>query len=163
MKSDELAAAVFEALGEASVCWEHIDQAGIFDSTRAGAIGDRLVGAILGAGLTPEEWRSRCNARKRGTNPTVITEEQSRLLLYGIGIGDEAGEVLGHVKKHVWHDQPLDRDYLLKEVGDVLWYADQLLQLLGLTMQEALAANDAKLNARHPGGWSPAYHDTHDA
>ena len=109
--------------------------------------------------LTPAQWRALCNARKRGTNPTQLTEDQSRLLLYAIGTGGEAGEILDHVKKHVWHDQPLDVEYLLKEAGDVLWYCDQLLQLLGFTLEEALGANDAKLAARHPNGFSPAYHE----
>lgn len=31
-----------QALGAASTCWEHIDQAGVFDSTRAAEIADAL-------------------------------------------------------------------------------------------------------------------------
>ena len=110
--------------------------------------------------LTLKEWRERCNARKRGTNPTVITEEQSRLLLYSVGLGGEGGEILEHAKKHVWHDQPLDRAYLLKEMGDALWYLDQLAQLMGYTLEEVATANDEKLTARHPEGFSTKYHDS---
>lgn len=110
--------------------------------------------------LTLKEWRERCNARKRGTNPTVITEEQSRLLLYSVGLGGEGGEILEHAKKHVWHDQPLDRAYLLKEMGDALWYLDQLAQLMGYTLEEVATANDVKLTARHPEGFSTKYHDS---
>jgi hypothetical protein len=35
--------AVFLALGAASVCWERIDQAGVFNSDRAALIGDALM------------------------------------------------------------------------------------------------------------------------
>jgi hypothetical protein len=35
--------AVGEAVGAASVCWEHVDQAGVFDSERASRIVDDLL------------------------------------------------------------------------------------------------------------------------
>jgi hypothetical protein len=34
---------VFEALGEASTCWESMYSTGQFDSVRAGMIGDKLM------------------------------------------------------------------------------------------------------------------------
>lgn len=33
---------IFEALGEASTCWENMHSTGTFDSIRAGMIGDKL-------------------------------------------------------------------------------------------------------------------------
>lgn len=42
LKDMELQEAVFTALGAASMCWQHIDRAGIFDSTRARLIGEQL-------------------------------------------------------------------------------------------------------------------------
>ncbi|URM87324.1 hypothetical protein SEA_ANTUNA_62 [Microbacterium phage Antuna] len=44
-ENDELSieSAVFQALGGASTCWEAIEHAGVFDSTRAREIGDRLL------------------------------------------------------------------------------------------------------------------------
>lgn len=35
--------AIFEALGAASMCWETPEGAGVFDSSRAAAIGDELI------------------------------------------------------------------------------------------------------------------------
>jgi len=35
--------AVFEALGAASSCWSHLDQAGTFDVGRCAAIGEELM------------------------------------------------------------------------------------------------------------------------
>lgn len=37
---------VFQALGAASTCWETLNGAGVFDSTRAKAIGDELVARL---------------------------------------------------------------------------------------------------------------------
>lgn len=41
--------AVFQALGAASVCWETPEGAGVFDSSRCRAIGDRLVTHVIAA------------------------------------------------------------------------------------------------------------------
>lgn len=43
---DELRTAVFEALGAASTCWENLEGAGVFDSTRAKEIGDGLMAKL---------------------------------------------------------------------------------------------------------------------
>lgn len=43
--------AIFQALGAASVCWEFPEKAGIFESTRAKAIGDQLVERLVEFGL----------------------------------------------------------------------------------------------------------------
>lgn len=42
-EADGIEQAVFLALGAASTCWDDISSAGVFDSTRAKAIGDDLV------------------------------------------------------------------------------------------------------------------------
>lgn len=41
-----LEAAVFQALGAASTCWERLSGTGVFDSDRAKTIGEALVGFI---------------------------------------------------------------------------------------------------------------------
>lgn len=41
--STEIETAVFQAIGAASVCWEDVDRAGVFDSTRAEQIGKELI------------------------------------------------------------------------------------------------------------------------
>lgn len=41
-----LASAVYQAIGAASVCWEHVDRAGVFESDAAKLIGDMLLDEI---------------------------------------------------------------------------------------------------------------------
>lgn len=43
--------AVFQALGAASMCWELIEWAGIFQSERAKEIGDNLMERLMEFGL----------------------------------------------------------------------------------------------------------------
>lgn len=47
-------------------------------------------------------------------------ERQMRLVC--IGVFEEAGEVVGLIKKHVYHHKPLDTAKIAMEIGDVLWY-----------------------------------------
>ena len=44
--TDNLRTLIFEALGEASMCWEFPEKAGIFQSERAEQIGNRLLEEI---------------------------------------------------------------------------------------------------------------------
>lgn len=45
-KASSIESAVFQALGAASVCWESVEGAGVFDSTRAKEIGEELMAFI---------------------------------------------------------------------------------------------------------------------
>ncbi len=74
----------------------------------------------------------------------------------GLGIAGEAGEVADMVKKHVGHGHPLDRDALVEELGDVLWYVAAIATLHGLTLGDVATTNVAKLRLRYPDGFSEA-------
>lgn len=39
--------AIYQALGAASVCWEHPEKAGIFDSDRAKFVGEQLIERLM--------------------------------------------------------------------------------------------------------------------
>lgn len=91
--------------------------------------------------------------------PTFATDTMEKKLgLSGLGVAGEGGEVADILKKVLHHDVPLDsvRDKLIKEMGDVHWYLEYLAATLGITTEEVLQANVAKLRARHPNGWSTA-------
>lgn len=69
-----------------------------------------------------------------------------------LGLGDEAGEVLGKIKK-VFRDKNgiLDNETRLeikKELGDVLWYLSQLSTELELSLNEIAEDNIKKLYSR---------------
>ena len=68
-----------------------------------------------------------------------------------IGIAGEAGELLDGVKKHVIYNKPLDRENITEELGDLEFYMEQLRQNIGVTREETLAANMAKLAVRYNG------------
>lgn len=85
----------------------------------------------------------------RGVEPGLDTRE--RRLLAGFGLAGEVGEVTEPVKKWAWHHKPEpDREHMLKELGDALWYLTLMASTFGLTLGEIMEANVAKLIARYP-------------
>lgn len=74
------------------------------------------------------------------------------LTYLGLAITGEAGEVADDIKKMIRDDDGLltdnRRQKLLLELGDVLFYAFQLAQTLGVTISEVMELNREKLVAR---------------
>jgi NTP pyrophosphatase (non-canonical NTP hydrolase) len=89
-------------------------------------------------------------AATRTINPAL--DETQRLLDAAAGLAEEAGEVLGHVRKHVMQQRPLDRDAVVKELGDVLWCVAIVSASLGVSLSEVASVNEEKLRARYPDG-----------
>lgn len=80
---------------------------------------------------------------------------REKLFLNGaLGLTGEAGEVADIIKKHIFHEKPLDREALIKELGDVRWYLELLAFTVGVTMEEVEDRNVAKLRERYPNGFS---------
>ncbi len=76
------------------------------------------------------------------------------LRLAALGIAGEAGEVCDIIKKNSYHGHELDRDALIKELGDVLWYLAAAATLLDVELAEIGEKNISKLRARYPEGFS---------
>ena len=78
-----------------------------------------------------------------------------RLLTSGVGINAEGGEFLEIIKKMVFQGKPFNddnREHLIIELGDLMWYVAQATQALGISMDEVLETNVNKLKKRYPGG-----------
>jgi NTP pyrophosphatase (non-canonical NTP hydrolase) len=88
----------------------------------------------------------------RTINPALSDDE--RLLDAAAGLAEEAGEVLGHVRKHVMQGRALDRDAVVKELGDALWCLAVAAHSLGVPLSEVARLNEEKLRVRHPNGFS---------
>ena len=66
-----------------------------------------------------------------------------------IGLQTEVGELADAFKKHQFYGKELDRDNVIEEAGDVVFYLTGLLNGLGLTMDQVLARNVNKLAKRY--------------
>lgn len=79
----------------------------------------------------------------------ALTPEKAGMWHMATGISGEAGELLDAVKKHVIYNKPLDRENAIEELGDLEFYMEGLRQILGVTREEVLAQNTAKLAVRY--------------
>lgn len=75
------------------------------------------------------------------------------LVMAGLGAAGEAGEVADLVKKYRFHGHELDRDAIVEELGDVLWYVAIVADILGVKLSDVADRNVAKLRARYPEGF----------
>ena len=89
-----------------------------------------------------------------------------RLLTAAVGISAEGGEFMEIVKKMVFQGKPWDdhnREHLVIELGDVMWYVMQACKALDVSLDEVIAGNVEKLKKRYPGGDFDVYHSENRA
>lgn len=80
-------------------------------------------------------------------------DETARKLNATLGLAGEAGEFADLMKKDVFHGVPADRDKVLKELGDVLYYVTVCAYEHGFNLDDIAVANNRKLAARYPQGF----------
>ena len=84
-----------------------------------------------------------------------------RLLTAGVGINAEGGEFLEIIKKMIFQGKPWNADnkeHLLIELGDLMWYVAQACMALEVSFDEVIARNVKKLEKRYPGGAFDVYY-----
>lgn len=83
-------------------------------------------------------------------------EVDARLMSQVLGIGGEAGEIMEKFKKILRDKQgkisQQDKDDIIKELGDVLWYVNSVAHLLGSSLSEVAKSNNQKLLSRQERG-----------
>jgi len=81
--------------------------------------------------------------------------EIQRLLTGAVGLSAEAGEFTEIVKKIIFQGKPWNednRDHLITELGDVMWYVAQVCIALNISIDEVVLKNVSKLLKRYPEG-----------
>lgn len=91
--------------------------------------------------------------RTANSNPLASTAE-NRLINAALGLCGEAGEIADSIKKFQFHGHDLDRDELVKELGDILWYVALAATALDVPLDEVMQRNIDKLRRRYPEGFS---------
>ena len=89
-----------------------------------------------------------------------------RLLTAGVGINAEGGEFLEIVKKMIFQGKSWNKDnkdHLIIELGDVMWYVAQACIALEVSLDEVVSTNVEKLMKRYPGGNFDVYYSEHRA
>lgn len=74
--------------------------------------------------------------------------DKNKLVYPALGLSEEAGEVAGKIKKFLRGDGELDKQSVIKELGDVLWYTAKMAYDLGYTIEDVAKINIEKISLR---------------
>tara|TARA_R110000796_G_scaffold11438_1_gene37973 strand:+ start:1312 stop:1668 length:357 start_codon:yes stop_codon:yes gene_type:complete len=78
----------------------------------------------------------------------IVTKGDTRLIENTLGLVGEAGEVAEKVKKYLRDNTKVSQKDIIKELGDVVFYATALSNYFYSNLPEVLEANMDKLNSR---------------
>lgn len=99
--------------------------------------------------MTANEYQKQA---MRTVNPALSRDD---LLINSVmGLCGESGEAIDIVKKWFAHGHELDREHLIKELGDVAWYLAEAATALEVDLDDVLRKNLDKLAARYPDGFA---------
>ncbi len=94
-------------------------------------------------------------------NPALT--EQDVLMNALMGLCGESGEAIDLLKKHLYQGHDLDREKLIKELGDIAWYLAEAATGLNIDLSEVLRRNLEKLHARYPQGFDTLHSQHREA
>ena len=87
----------------------------------------------------------------RTLNPAL---DKKDVLINGVmGLCGESGEAIDLVKKHLHQGHPLDKEGIVKELGDIAWYLAETAYALDVDLERVLQGNIDKLKRRYPEGF----------
>ncbi len=100
--------------------------------------------------MTLEEFRNLARRTRIHTEPEL---HKLSIVNASLGIAGESGEVVELIKKHHFHGKNIDREALIKELGDLMFYIDWLADGFNVELSEVLEKNVDKLKKRYPDGF----------
>lgn len=87
----------------------------------------------------------------RTVNPKL---DKNSVFINGVmGLCGESGEAIDIVKKWFAQGHDLDRENLIKELGDIAWYLAETETALDVSLEEVFRGNIEKLQRRYPEGF----------
>ena len=82
----------------------------------------------------------------------IVTEGDTRLIENTLGLVGEAGEVAEKIKKYLRDNTKVSQKEIVKELGDVIFYATALANYFYSNLPEVMETNMDKLNDRSKRG-----------
>jgi len=109
------------------------------------------------------EIRSALEYQRMAIQTAKVAPTEEQLMASAFGLSGEAAELLcavmnlvthaggftEHMKKHVIHGHSLDKEKVVKEMGDVMWYLALAADTIDVTLPEIMGANIKKLRERY--------------
>ena len=92
------------------------------------------------------------DAYSKWVEEKILTYGDERLVENTLGLVGEAGEVAEKIKKLIRDANRFNNEEILKELGDVVFYATALANIYGNGLQQVLELNMKKLDDRQKRG-----------
>lgn len=99
--------------------------------------------------MTPNEYQKLAMST---LNPAL--SQKDVLINAVMDLCGESGEAIDIVKKHLHQGHNLDREKLIKELGDIAWYLAEAATALDTNLETILIQNIEKLKDRYPQGFA---------
>ena len=84
-------------------------------------------------------------------NPAL--DKKNVLINSVMGLCGESGEAIDIVKKWLMQGHELDKEHLVRELGDVAWYPAEAATALDVPLETVFQGNLDKLRQRFPNGF----------
>ena len=84
-------------------------------------------------------------------NPAL--DKKDVLINSVMGLCGESGEAIDIVKKWLMQGDELDKEHLVRELGDVAWYLAEAATALDIPLEAVFQGNLDKLRQRFPNGF----------
>ena len=84
---------------------------------------------------------------------TEFESSEKEILIWGLGVAGEAGDIAGCIKKTYSHNND-QRAGIRENIGDTLWYLAMICNFFHWDFEQILDENIAKLKKRFPNGFT---------
>lgn len=83
----------------------------------------------------------------------TANKDKDLVINAALGLAGESGEVADLIKKHLFQGHELNKEKIIDELGDILWYIAIMAEGLGVEMEVIPTHNINKLRKRYPNGF----------
>lgn len=83
----------------------------------------------------------------------TANKDKDLVINAALGLAGESGEVADLIKKHLFQGHELNKEKIIDELGDILWYIAIMAEGLGVEMEVIPTHNIDKLRKRYPNGF----------
>lgn len=110
--------------------------------------------------LSPDsnvDFHSYTKYCEKGFSENPMEDDMLDLLNAVTGVAEEANELMGVVRKFVFHNKPFSVSDFASEAGDMTWFFANTLRIVGIKLTDVFRANKIKLDFRYPSGRAKNY------
>lgn len=93
------------------------------------------------------------NEYQKAANRTLYGNEQV-LTNCALGLAGESGQLIDLIQDYTFKGKDLDKEKMIDELGDVLWYLSQIAQWADVDFDDVAKVNIETLNKRYPNGFT---------